>query len=344
MDGDVFVSLNPHETRTASALVERLFPRDDNGPGAIDIGVLTYVDRALAGPYSDCIEQYRRGLAALDRTAHANHELDFADCSIAVQDQLIAQLEHDDSDFFEFVRAHLQEGLFADPIYGGNRDKLGWKTLGHPGIWLENSAEENLMETPADKGGKFQSLADVVGKLPGGIDDTLPGYDPTLGASPPTGRADVVIVGVGAVGGLFAPILAKAGLKSRRTRSRAVALHSGLSSRRTWRGVLLPGVDGSEVSCRNPTLAPERQRINRRGDLLTWPDDEQRRRISRSLRRLASPVPSPPLRAREPVRSNGGASPPRQGSTVADWPITYDELEPYFCRLELQVGSRGRTR
>ena len=28
--------------------------------------------------------------------------------------------------------AHLQEGLFADPAYGGNRGKLGWQLLGHP--------------------------------------------------------------------------------------------------------------------------------------------------------------------------------------------------------------------
>ena len=31
--------------------------------------------------------------------------------------------------FFGLLREHLQEGLFADPAYGGNRDKLGWKFL-----------------------------------------------------------------------------------------------------------------------------------------------------------------------------------------------------------------------
>jgi choline dehydrogenase-like flavoprotein len=46
--------------------------------------------------------------------------------------------------FFDVLLAHLQEGLFADPEYGGNRNKLGWKWLGHPGVWLENSAEEIL--------------------------------------------------------------------------------------------------------------------------------------------------------------------------------------------------------
>ena len=26
------------------------------------------------------------------------------------------------------------EGYFADPLYGGNRDKVGWKLLGFPGL------------------------------------------------------------------------------------------------------------------------------------------------------------------------------------------------------------------
>jgi gluconate 2-dehydrogenase alpha chain len=78
------------------------------------------------------------------------------------------------------LRAHLQEGLFADPAHGGNRDKLGWKFLGHPGIWLENSAEENLSEEPITKGGKIQSLEDVGYSLGGAPSEPvdIPGYGP----------------------------------------------------------------------------------------------------------------------------------------------------------------------
>src|ERR671921_679058 len=72
-------------------------------------------------------------------------------------------------DFFKMLRDHLQEGLFADPAHGGNRGKLGWKLLGHPGIWFENSAEENLSEQPVTKGCKIQSLEDIgysIGRAP----------------------------------------------------------------------------------------------------------------------------------------------------------------------------------
>jgi gluconate 2-dehydrogenase gamma chain len=27
-----------------------------------------------------------------------------------------------------------REGFFADPSYGGNRDKVGWKLVGFPGV------------------------------------------------------------------------------------------------------------------------------------------------------------------------------------------------------------------
>ncbi|HZA43955.1 MAG TPA: gluconate 2-dehydrogenase subunit 3 family protein, partial [Rubrobacter sp.] len=65
------ISLNPHEGRTAVALLERFFPADENGPGATEIGVLAYVDRALSGAYREVAESYRLGVGALDRAAHA---------------------------------------------------------------------------------------------------------------------------------------------------------------------------------------------------------------------------------------------------------------------------------
>jgi hypothetical protein len=74
------LALNPHEARTAAALFERIFPADENGPGAQEIGVVAYVDRALAGAYRDRVETYRLGLEALDRAAKGRFDGRFADC------------------------------------------------------------------------------------------------------------------------------------------------------------------------------------------------------------------------------------------------------------------------
>ena len=39
--------------------------------------------------------------------------------------------------FFNTVRTHTMEGMFADPIYGGNRDFAGWRLVGFPGAQPE---------------------------------------------------------------------------------------------------------------------------------------------------------------------------------------------------------------
>src|SRR5919112_1411616 len=106
--------LTPYEARTAAAVFERLFPSDEDGPGATDIGVLAYLDRALAGAYRDKAEAYRLGLAALDLAARRRGGAPFANCSPERQDALVAELKRGvlpdfrippQRDFFEMLRA-----------------------------------------------------------------------------------------------------------------------------------------------------------------------------------------------------------------------------------------------
>ena len=44
--------------------------------------------------------------------------------------------------FFNTVRAHTMEGMFADPIYGGNKDFAGWRLIGFPGAQPVFSTED----------------------------------------------------------------------------------------------------------------------------------------------------------------------------------------------------------
>ena len=36
--------------------------------------------------------------------------------------------------FWGMVYQTVMEGMFSDPIYGGNRNKAGWKLIGFPGV------------------------------------------------------------------------------------------------------------------------------------------------------------------------------------------------------------------
>jgi gluconate 2-dehydrogenase alpha chain len=210
-----FTALSLAEAVTLDAFFEQLFPADENGPGASSIGVLSYLDRALSGPYARHLETYRLGAYALDAESQSRFGKPFASAEPARQQELIAALERgaapnfravDPKAFFELARTHLQEGLFADPVYGGNRDKAGWRFLGHPGVWLENSAEENLTDKPVDKGGEIRSLADL--DLPARERKPIAGYDPQRGTAEPAPEADVLLIGAGTVGGLVAPLFA----------------------------------------------------------------------------------------------------------------------------------------
>jgi len=127
---------------TMTAFTERLMPGAPGKPGATDVGVLNYIDLALAGAYSDEQDFYRRGIAQLDAHTTKAYGKSFHRLTAAQQDETITALEQGKAPefvwptaqaFFNTVRTHTMEGMFADPIYGGNRDFGGWRLIGFPG-------------------------------------------------------------------------------------------------------------------------------------------------------------------------------------------------------------------
>src|SRR6516165_8634935 len=134
--------LNDEDSATVAAFAERLMPGAPGKPGARDAGVLNYIDLALAGAYADQQDFYRRGLAALDAYCRKTYAKPFVDLSPSQQDEVITALEQGKASeftyptaqaFFNAMRTHTMEGMFADPIYGGNKDFAGWRLVGFPG-------------------------------------------------------------------------------------------------------------------------------------------------------------------------------------------------------------------
>lgn len=170
----------PEEGAAVEAIVDRLIPPDPQTPGGKDAGCAVFIDRQLAGGYGDSralymrppfmdgapnqgmqspltpAQRYRQGLAALDkycRGAFAGKP--FAQLSDEQKDQLLTGLEKGPiqldgasaKGLFEQLLTNTREGFFADPVYGGNRDMVGWKMLGFPGArydyrdWVERHNE-----------------------------------------------------------------------------------------------------------------------------------------------------------------------------------------------------------
>jgi gluconate 2-dehydrogenase gamma chain len=168
------------EAALVEAVVDRLIPFDDRGPGGKDAGCAVFIDRQLAGPYGrgDGLylkppfmrgmatqgyqmpdapaARYRAGLKALAdyvKTAFVGKSL--PQLSSDDQDKVLTGLESGSialkdvsgTQFFTLLLQNTQEGFFADPIYGGNRDMVGWKLVGFPGTrydyrdWVERYNE-----------------------------------------------------------------------------------------------------------------------------------------------------------------------------------------------------------
>jgi len=134
--------LNVDESAAIKAFAERLMPGAPGKPGATDANVLNYIDLALAGAYSDMRDFYRRGIAQLDAYCQATYKEPFAKLPAARQDEVITALEQGKATgftwpsqqaFFNTLRTHTIEGMFADPVYGGNKDFAGWRLVGFPG-------------------------------------------------------------------------------------------------------------------------------------------------------------------------------------------------------------------
>ena len=148
------------------AACARLIPSDQNGPGAVELGVLEFIDRQLDGAFGHAAtwymqgpfvtglpefgyqsrltprEVYRAGVAAVD--AHCRRSLGgkaFCELPSAAQDAVLTQLESGTLDFegvsspsfFGFLLENTKEGYLADPIHGGNRGLESWKLIGFPG-------------------------------------------------------------------------------------------------------------------------------------------------------------------------------------------------------------------
>lgn len=156
------------EFAALSAAAERIFPKDDLGPGAVELAVPYFIDNQLAGAYGYNAREYtqgpffpgaptqgyqspllrrdlfRQGLAALNRTARERFKRDFAQLEEADQDRILVDCEAGKlsvpgagSDvFFAALRGAVLAGVYADPIYNGNNNMDGWRMKQYPGAQM----------------------------------------------------------------------------------------------------------------------------------------------------------------------------------------------------------------
>jgi gluconate 2-dehydrogenase gamma chain len=150
-----------------NAACGRLIPKDEHGPGAVELGVPQYIDRQMQTPYADGAiwymqgpffeaapefgyqsrltpkEQYRLGIRAINAYCEQTFGKPFAQLETAQQDDVLKKVESGAiksenaplrTFFSSFLLQNTMEGYFGDPMYGGNKDMAAWKMIGYPGV------------------------------------------------------------------------------------------------------------------------------------------------------------------------------------------------------------------
>lgn len=182
--------LNATEAAFVEAAVDRLIPDDDDWPGALWAGVPSYIDGQLAGAYGQGARLYSAGpwmkgtpsqgyqlamnpsqlyrisLAALQKELD-RRKLDFATAAPDARDDFLRELEAGKVDcggfssdvFFETLLGNTIEGYLSDPVYGGNRDMVGWRMIGFPGAYAA------YLELYTHHGMKFEREPMSIGQM-----------------------------------------------------------------------------------------------------------------------------------------------------------------------------------
>ncbi len=160
------LTLTPTEHAFMVAAADTLIPADELSPSGSDCGVAVFIDRQLAGAYGSGARLYRdgpfpkgkpelgyqlalnpreffrAGIAAANDWTRKTYGKDFDRLAEPERVAALKAMEAGKAEFpgftsrmfFDALLQISMEGFFADPIYGGNRDKAAWKMVGYPGL------------------------------------------------------------------------------------------------------------------------------------------------------------------------------------------------------------------
>ncbi|QCR32669.1 gluconate 2-dehydrogenase subunit 3 family protein [Lysinibacillus sp. SGAir0095] len=175
----------PNQFDITNAAVERIFPADDNGPGAQELLVAYFIDHQLASGWGIGAKEYMAGpffpgeetqgyqgslnrqeiftvgLEAIEKHSIEKTEKPFIELTGEEQDAILKDFQDGNVDmkgvssnyFFNLLRSTTIEGVYADPLYGGNANMAGWQLKNYPGHQMSyfNIIEQDKFEEIAPK-------------------------------------------------------------------------------------------------------------------------------------------------------------------------------------------------
>ncbi|THF87677.1 hypothetical protein E7T09_00035 [Deinococcus sp. KSM4-11] len=303
---------------TLTALVDCLIPADDF-PSGWEAGVGSFLTSIFGRELRERRAEFGRGLDALDAEAQVRHGREFAGLTAAEQHALVTQLLDGDArtdwgaltaaDYLQWVIRLCMQGYYGDPGNGGNRDGVAWRMLNY---------------RPLPDGAHWPEIEDRPPTLTG-WDDLREHYD-------------AVLVGAGAGGGVAACVLSEAG-------HRVLLVERGpWLGTHDLRGDHLRSARlslGYEPASGPPLHGNPRVAAGPGGESVILPSDPRWLNNAMTVGGGTRVYGAQAWRfSPEDFRMASTYGVP-EGSTLADWPITYEDLEPDYDRAEWELGVSG---
>jgi len=128
-------SLLKEPWKTIAAVQEHLFPADKDSPGASDIQALNFLKKMINAPDIEDSERERikNGSKWLNDFSIQLHKKTFIDLDEINREKVLRKIESSSAGhrWLSLLMTYLIEALLSDPIYGGNKNGMGWKWLEH---------------------------------------------------------------------------------------------------------------------------------------------------------------------------------------------------------------------
>ncbi|MFN8445718.1 MAG: GMC family oxidoreductase [Caldilineaceae bacterium] len=305
--------------KTLQPLIDRLIPADDF-PSGWEAGVGDYIFRHWYGDLARFVPIIETGIRSLNAECTTRYGKEFADLDKEMQDFVLECLELNDVQsewvvspqrFLQTMTHVAMEGYYSDPDNGGNRKATSWSMVGfRPEPKVTNEPVRPTFNYPE----RFPLLSEIEVEY------------------------DAIVVGAGAAGGIVASVLAEAGQKvllldrgrwlpyaevgNDHLRNHRLALYGHNTG---------PELEGNPRVFVDPEghehlVAPHEGGYNNNAMTVgggTRVYGGQAWRFFPADFRMASTYGVP------------------EGSSLADWPISYEDLEPYYERAEWEIGVAG---
>ena len=125
---------------------EVLFPAAKDIPGAGDIGASIYLHKAIENPNADGDDKefIFLGVGWLDELTQQRYKKLFIKLTLEQQEKIITETVQTRAGrkWVSLLLTYILEALLAEPVYGGNRNGIGWQWLEHQPGYPTPSADK----------------------------------------------------------------------------------------------------------------------------------------------------------------------------------------------------------